>query len=303
MQAEAFELTKNHELQMIRPSGNYFWGRVVAVSPNWTAVEKIMLKQVDLWYSTGSGTMISECHAATNMHVLFNPFDDLSYGAELARTATVVGLNKRGEPAVTQAETIMVTPSYWLEKDREEAKKQYKKDVPFYRINEDIALIRLRPIIAPDEHGVIRRQQFARRWFPLASAPPGNQLMMGVSAYTHSYIEAREINADIPFALMVDYNCRASYIDKYGYVNMRGTCHVIAGMSGGAIVNKIGDPVLYGLIQGANWLEQGAPKKDQPELYNPEKFANLRLNNYVAIWPHRERILKAMAEHPCERLN
>lgn len=277
---------------------------VVVVRPKRTEKEVDLLIPVGRQNSTASGTMISACHVATNMHVLFTPHDELSFGREMERRAEVLGTNDKNELVLARGRIIMKS-NYWIGSDKEEAKRQELTWRSFSRDHEDLAIIRLEPYLHKGEDSVYRNRYLGddTGWFvPAAAAPEQSKVYVNIGANTAIFVAVGQpLSTAFRYNVFYDKECRARHIDKYGYVTFKGNCHVISGMSGGAILGKQ-DRILYGLVQGGSLWVDGAPKKQlTDDFFDDTKFMKLPLNNILAIWPHRERIAKAMLDHPCKR--
>lgn len=298
------EQTKEHRLQMVVPQGDARWmSPVVVVQPKRSQTEIGMLKPFGREFSTASGTMVSRCHGVTNMHVLFNPQDELSFGRERSRKMEVLGSSASGEQLIIKARVVMHTDRYWLTKDKEEAQKLDSSGRQFDRHYQDIVMFKTERLIRK-VNGVITTKHLGDEtgWFTLSpEQPSASTVFAGIGSYTGLFVMLGSLQTTRPYMVVYDRECRARSVDKYGFPNFKGNCHVMSGMSGGAIVRK-SDRVMFGLIQGGNlWLNGAPPKQLTQDFFDDNKFYNMPLNHNVAIWYHYDRLMKAMKDHPCER--
>lgn len=277
---------------------------LVIVKPKYSPAESKYLKLNSATDSSaGSGVLISECHLLTPMHVAFQPWDLLSFGREGERQIRVLGQHSSGERVVTEGRLVLSSP-FWIGKTKEEVQQRQRAFANYYKLHEDVALFKLSPVIKQDKQGVYRKLHLGELlgWYVPAWDPPTarEQEFMIAGGNTEPYL-GHQLTTELPFKAYIDRSCQANWLESEGAVIFRGTCHLTSGMSGGPLVLKSSPRKLYGLAQGAVLKYDGAPPKRQPELFNRRKLNDLYLNQYLAVWPHRERLLKAMKEYPCER--
>lgn len=277
---------------------------MLVVSPKYLEEERRLLKQTlpfEVDEPIGSGVMISECHALTNMHVLFQPWDLLSVDRELERQATVVGQRLNGERVASTASVVMNSPNFWVS-SKPQVQLRYRAFGRYYRHHEDIVLLKVKRVVIRDTRGTFRNQDFGKLlgWYvPAWSTPTEREFMIG-GVNARPYYGKGGASIKPQMKAYVDKRCRANWLVESDVTHFRGDCNVTSGMSGGPLVAMSAPRKLYGLAQGANIKFMGSPPREL-NVYDSSKFKQLELNYYLAVWPHRERILKAMKEHPCEQ--
>ena len=270
--------------------------------PNRSDKEIQLLRPLGRSTSTGSGVIVGKCYVATDMHVLYSPYDELSFGRELERKVNVLA-SVNGEQFIVGGKAVMFTESYWKIKDKKAAREAASTGTQYWRKNEDVALIKLDPFVVKKDktYRTVNLGDLTGS-YKIADKAPDKTEFMNLGAETGLYTALGTLYASLarPLRLLWDKECWARPIDKYGFITFKGNCHVVNGMSGGALIGKK-DLKLYALIYAGDLDSHGAPSKEVPASYSDDDVLwNVPLNHFMALWPHYDRIVKAIRENPCQ---